>query len=263
MAYEVDLKDTFPARLEAKLRSAGIDVQVLNFSVSGFGTAEMLRTYEGFGRNFSPDIVVFGWNSSDLADNVRSDLYRLKDGQLVASSPTYLPSIDVQNFLMRSAIYRWIADNSHLYSLVRERAGLATKRLLTRIRQLRLPFSFTAATGDSREQTKRYSAAVATALLQASKREVEKDGRGFVLVDIPNRLSRTSFSSSFDPMAGDLRGLTVVRPLDAFRAAARPDRKLYYERGEGHLTPRGVDIVASLTADALVKSPKLANCPMR
>lgn len=265
MGYEVDLKDTFSARLEAKLRAAGIDVQVLNFSVSGFGTAEMLRTYEGFGRNFSPDIVMFGWNSSDLADNVRSDLYRLKGGQLVAGSPTYLPSIDIQNFLMRSAIYRWIADNSHLYSLVRERAGLATKRLLTRIRQLRLPFSFAAAADDrdSRERTKRYSTALATALLQESKREVEKDGRGFVLVDIPNRLSRTSFSSSFDPMARDLRGLKVVRPLDAFRAAARPDRKLYYERGEGHLTPRGVDIVASLTANALVQSPRFANCSMR
>ena len=116
MGYEVDLKDLFSARLEARLRSSGINVEVLNFSVSGFGTAEMLRTYEAFGRNFNPDLVIFQWHLSDPGDNVRSDLYRIVNGQLLPGSPTYLPSVEVQDVLMQSRVYRWVADHSQLYS---------------------------------------------------------------------------------------------------------------------------------------------------
>jgi hypothetical protein len=52
----------------------------------------------------------------------------------------------------------------------------------------------------------------------------------------------------------------VILLLDAFRAAAGPERKLYYEQGHGHLTPIGVDILARLTAERVSKSPKLASC---
>ncbi len=263
MGYEVDLKDTFSSRLETRLRASGLNVQVLNFSVSGFGTAEMLRTYEALGRNFAPDVVIFGWNLSDLSDNVRADLYRLKNGQLVTASSTYLPSIEIQDFLMRSSIYRRIADHSHLYSLLRERAGLTSKRLLAKMKQFRFWFSPAASArdrGSGDQQANQYPAALATALLQKSKQEVERDDRDFVLVDIPDRLSRTAFASSFDPLSRNLRGLKAVLPLDAFRAVAGLDHKLYYEHGEGHLTPEAVDIVARLAAGVISKSPKLAGC---
>ncbi len=263
MGYEVDLKNSFSSRLEARIRASGLNVQVLNFAVSGFGTAEMLRTYEAFGRNFAPDVVIFGWNSSDLADNVRADLYQLKNGRLVPGSPTYLPSTEVQNFLMESRVYLWIANHSHLYSLLRERIGLATKRLLARANRFRFRLSSTATASnpdERNEQTNQYSAALAAALLQKSRQEAERGGSDFVLVDIPDSVSRTSFKSSFDLVSRNLRDLKTILPLDAFRAAARPDRSLYYEHGEGHLTPKAVDILARLTAEAIWKSPKFAGC---
>jgi hypothetical protein len=265
MGYELDLKDTFAARLEAQLHASGINAQVLNFSVSGFGTAEDLRAYEGLGRKFAPDMVIFGWNSTDLADNVRSDLYRLQNGRLVVGNSTYLPSTEVQDFLTQSSVYRWVAEHSDLYNMVRERAGLITRRVLATASQYWLQFG-TAMARDRNVrtvQTDEYPPALATALLQKSMDEVEHDGGDFVVVDIPDRLSRTTFSSSLDSISRKLPALETVMPLDAFRAFASPDRELYYEHGEGHLTPQGVAIIVNLTANAISKSAKLIGCPTR
>jgi hypothetical protein len=219
-----------------------------------------MRTYEEFGRKFAPDMVIFGWNATDLADNVRSDLYRLKNGQLVVGNPAYLPSIEIQNFLMRSSAYRWIADDSDLYSLLRERGGLAARRLLAKVNQYWLSLGTTIARdqGVRGAEISQYPVALATALLQKSMMEVEQDNADFVVVDIPDRLSPTTFESSFGPISHNLPELKAVTPLDAFRAYAIPE--LYYEHGEGHLTPRAVAIVVGLTADAISKSPKLAGC---
>jgi len=264
MGYEVDLKDSFSARLEARLRSLGINVEVLNLSVSGFGTAEMLRTYEALGRKFNPDLVIFQWHSSDLDDNVRSDLYRLVNGQLVPASPTYLPSIEAQDMLMQSGVYRWVADHSQLYNLTRERVAGAAKSLLVAVNSFRIGPHAAERPSAGNETVDQYSVALSTALLRESKHEIEGEGRDFVLVDIPGRTSRTSFTSSFSLLPGDLRNeFNVVLPLDAFSAAAGPDRKIFYEHGQGHLTPNGVDIIARLTAETVSRSTKLASCASR
>ena len=59
---EVDMTQSFADRLEKRLIERGIPPEVLNFSVGGFGTAEMLQTYEQFGRNFDLDVVIFSWD---------------------------------------------------------------------------------------------------------------------------------------------------------------------------------------------------------
>ena len=117
------------------------------------------------------------------------------------------------------------------------------------------------ASQQSDEALDEYSVALSTALLRKSKQEIEQEGRDFVLVDILDRISRTNYVSSFDILPSNLRAeFNVILPLDAFNAAASPERKLYYEHGQGHLTPDGVDILARLTAERVSKSPKLASC---
>jgi hypothetical protein len=225
----------------------------------------MLRAYEAFGRNFNPDLVVFQWHLTDPGDNVRSDLYRIVNGQLVAGSPTYLPSVELQDVLMQSRVYRWVADHSQLYALVRERAAGAVKRLLIAVNSFRIePGATQGAADESDEALDQYAIELSTALLRKSKQEIEREGRDFVLVDILDRLSRTSYRSSFDVLPSNLRTeFNAILPLDAFQAAASPERKLYYEHGHGHLTPDGVDILARLTAERVSKSPKLASCASR
>jgi hypothetical protein len=54
------------------------------------------------------------------------------------------------------------------------------------------------AADESDEALDQYAIELSTALLRKSKQEIEREGRDFVLVDILDRLSRTSYRSSFD-----------------------------------------------------------------
>src|SRR5262245_10260645 len=46
LGYESSLKDSFAQRLEDRLHQDGYATEVLNFAVSGHGTAEMLLTFD-------------------------------------------------------------------------------------------------------------------------------------------------------------------------------------------------------------------------
>jgi hypothetical protein len=268
MGYEVELKDTFGAQLEQLLRSQGYRAEVLNFSVSGFGTAEMLRTYEAFARPFDPDSVIFSWHVTDMDDNVRSALYRLQEGELENANGSYLPGVTIQDFLMRSDLYRVVADNSQLYALLRERLDIFGKRLLQQLRQSQ-PAKVTAAKQNSQEDEddaahaaqSQANVALSSAIVAHAAQVVAADGKEFYLLEIPIRVTRVQFRSSVNILSPDVRArVTLVSPLTAFAAAARPELKLFYERGEGHLTPIGVQLLAREAAKALADSPRLATC---
>jgi hypothetical protein len=272
MGYELDLKDTFTTRLEQILRARGWRVEVLNFSVSGFGTAEMLRTYTGLARKFDPDVVMFSWDYSDLADNVRSGLYRLRDGTLEEGNPTYVPVEGAQDFLLQNRLYTFIADNSHLYTLIRDRLAVFTKQILLVFREDRKhPDTVVEAEADDngqldegdrqRAEQKQANAALSSAILARAAQQVAADGKDFYLIDIPIRLSRTQFRSTVGDLSDSVRShIKIIAPLAALSRAARPDLKLYYELGHGHFTPAGAQLLALEAADTLARSPRLAAC---
>jgi hypothetical protein len=268
MGYEVDLRDSFTTRLEEQLRDRGWSVEVLNFSVSGFGTAEMLRTYEAFARGFDPDFVLFSWHLTDTQDNVRSALYRLRNGKLENANRSYLPGVRTQDFLMEFAAYRLVADHSQLYALLRERTGQFTKGLVVHFRQQPVSANQAAAgSGEEDEEDVLHAAHVqadrdlSSAIVEHAAQVVAADGREFYLVEIPIRVSRVEFRSSVDVLsAAILSQVRIISPLAAFERAARPDFKVYYEHGEGHLTPAGVLLLANEAAKTLARSPRLTAC---
>lgn len=302
VGYELKLQDTFAARLEQRLRSAGINAEVLNFSVSGFGTAEELQTFEGFGRRFDPDVVMFQWHESDPDDNVRSGLFALKRGELVRISDQYQPGVQTQDLLMKSRLYRLVADHSHLYSLVRERiAGFLKAELVNLKHSVRQelarsavdrqphpaqppqnfknpsPVKAAAASGaagpaaaagtipdeDLQDIWARPDIQLSAALLARSRATVEADHRNFYVVAIPTPRSRVEIRSAADLLPPQTRSLLrIISPDAAFRRAARPDLKLYYERGHGHLTPIAVGLLVDQTMRAIGKDPHFAACPM-
>jgi hypothetical protein len=82
IGYQVDVDQTFSAVLERELQKAGHDVEVLNAGVSGFSNAEEALYLERELLKYDPDLVVLSFYSNDLTDNVRTGLFRLKDGNL-------------------------------------------------------------------------------------------------------------------------------------------------------------------------------------
>jgi hypothetical protein len=267
MGYELDLKDTFAVRLEQELHATGLAVELLNFSVSGFGTAEMLRSYERFGKRFGADLVIFEWHSTDPTDNIRSNLYRLseRDG-LVDTGNSYLPSIALQDLLMRSRLYTFVADNSHLYSVIREKTAAMAKRLLASFHRIQIISNAKAgpAIGESDGDATPYSFKLSVALLRAAQASARSAGAGFMVVEIPVSESRTEFASAISVLdANELVGIPVVSPVDSFRRLALTGRKIFYEKGQGHITPLAVDAMARMVAADIVQRNALSICDRR
>lgn len=89
-AFEVNLEDTFYARLE---KASGIEM--LNFGESGYGTTQSYATYEHFAKQFSGDCVVYFFYLNDFADNNRNLRGFLASGGQPGSPPwPYAPSFE-------------------------------------------------------------------------------------------------------------------------------------------------------------------------
>ena len=266
VGYELDLRDSLAYQLETRLAARGLHVEVLNFAVSGFGTAEMLRTYEGHARRFDLDTVIFQFHATDFDDNVRSGLYRVNDGILSRGRDSYLPGVRVQDALMRVPLYALIADNSHLYAAVRQRAALAAKNALVQIRRGAVVEEVAADAdaeggGEQASVDTDYSGRLTGSLLVAARDQAMSDGAGFLLVDIPSVVAENTFRSHLDRVpANDLAAVKAVSPLRRFAAAAGASEKLYFEKGARHLTPRGVQLLADEVAAVVDTDPQVARC---
>ena len=262
VGFELKYPDTYAYRLEQALRQRGYRVEVLNFAVSGFGTAEDNRTYEGFARKFQPDLVLYEWHVTDFDDNVRSGLYRLDNGELKTAAATFLPSIKLQNELMKSSAYRFVADNSQLYNYARETLASYAKRAL-KVASAKAAGDEQGATqfGAPMGATSPYAIALSSALLTQARTTVTKDGASFYVIEVPRPVSRTKFATSIDQLPADsIRSLNLIQPAPQLAAAARPDLKLYLEHGAQHLSPQGVGVLLNASVDRLAADPRLQKC---
>jgi hypothetical protein len=260
VGFESSLENSFAQRLEDRLRQDGYDAEVLNFAVSGHGTAEMLLTYDGYARKFDPDLVVVQWHRSDFNDNARSGLFQIKeDGKLHPLSPTYLPGTRLQAIFLSSAAYRWVAENSQLYNALRDKTARMVKRLLLAIRGRS---GSTDPEGESDAPSLLTpQVALSTAIIQELRRHVEAAGDRFMMVEIPRRLSRQTFESGILPLPAALtRDPAFVSSFIVFNAAAGPDTKLFTEKGNFHLTALGNRLLGDLVAKHVEVEPFAGRC---
>jgi hypothetical protein len=260
VGYEVDIQDSVAHQLELALQARGIATEVLNFSVSGFGTAEMLRTYEGRMRKFSPDLVLMQWHATDLDDNVRSGLYVLDGNGLRRGAAEYLPSVELQDRLMRWKLYRLISDHSQLYSYARERASAVVKTLLVSRRaapsEPEAPVTEIPGTGAS--------GLLSARLLRESMHVVEGDGAGFLVVDIPEPLNQGELVSVWTRLpVGEVGEVPVLHATDTLSPMLSKGIKLYFRKGHWHLTPVASKALAASIADRVALSLQQGRCSQR
>lgn len=257
MGYEAALPDTIAGRLEAGLAARGCRAEVLNFAVSGYGTAEMLRMLEGRGLDFNPDIVLFQWHHTDIDDNIRSGLYRAGPEGLSPTGKDYLPAVGARESLARNSVYRFISGHSHLFIIAREKGAIVIKKLLVKARtgldRFRTPVL------DQPPMTD--GALLSAALLAVAETQSRKSGADFYVVDIPSRHSRTEFSSSFRLLPESPRPANYISPLAAFEEAADRRVLIYREKGHNHLTPLGNGLVSETVIETLAEqNAGIADC---
>ncbi len=239
--YEVNVEETYLYQLEQILKERGYTVEVVNLGVSGFGNAEELIFLKEFGFRFNPDAVIVGHYTNDIVDNIRSNLYRLdENGQLVRAAKEYLPAIGLRNKLYSIWAYRMLAENSHLFAMMRERAASLIKRNMVKSQQ-----------EVHQPGQDFYGMRLTGQLFDQMKRECEARGITFLALDIPAEdLKGTKIFSEFVNLVEEK---DVVRTAPRLRAEGE-DAYLYRKQGHRHWTPRAHRIAAELLADRLTES---------
>lgn len=145
-ANQVALHESFPQLLEAGL---GKQVEVINASVSGWGTDDEVTYLTRYGFQFEPDLILVAMTlHNDLQDNLEEEFHSFSDGQL-REKPKQ--DISIGDFAVLQ-VKEFLASHSHLYQVL-----LHAKR-----------FSWTQQAGD------RLSSHVAALLMKESRPEVSQ-----------------------------------------------------------------------------------------
>ncbi len=94
-------EDVFTSVLETKLRTKGVNAEVLNFGVSGYNTEQEVETLREKGVPFDPDLVVLAFCANDTAPASRQILRELHREDAQQSAFWSMSPILVESALFR------------------------------------------------------------------------------------------------------------------------------------------------------------------
>lgn len=249
MSYEVSFENSFGNQLELLLNKNGQNCEVLNFAVSGFGTAESIIQFEKVAKEFDLDYAVLEWHHTDVADNIRSGLFRIENEQIVRHSSTYLPGVKTREKLMEYALYRWMIQNSHLYTAGREKLAVFAKSVLvdikTKLGATRLPEQPSDNTAREKADPSRQEFSLDSLLIDNFNEIVSETGVTPILLDVPARTFNGEIESSYEHLSGRLRSeIIICSPYSDLVKLNAENTKLYFEQGHKHFTPVGYRTLA-------------------
>ncbi len=281
-ARQMPVEDTYWHHLGEALATcpalAGQKVEVLNFGIGGYGTAQELLTYDLDARRFEPDLVLLGFfagndvreNSKALSERTTNWLtarpfFRLTDDGLELSPPEPLP-----------AWKRWIYDgvqHSRLLELVNEARrqwSVRTKRRDQERRLQQIEMGISAEVYQPADDPDLAEAWTLTERILAKLAgRVQADGARFMVVTIPSSVQTHPDVAYRDALTVKLgvddlllpeRRLTAfghedgypVFPLVAAMQAAAGDRHFHgfanTGYGQGHMNAAGHEAMAKLLA---------------
>ena len=261
--YEVEAEDCFNSVMERELRELGYEVEVLNAGVSGYGNAEACAYLERELLKYDPDLVLLSFFNNDLVDNVRSDLYGLEDGLLVARNEAYIPLGGLGDFLNTNPIFNFLSERSNAFALLKEQATYAVKRKTVEenVRNME--------TGPGRaDEQKLYQRRLAAAILDRVHDLCRAAGIPLVIQDIPLlRPERDGPGTLIDVFPYEEFGLEregfAFLPATSFLEPHVGQRALYHLRSHMHWTPlanrlSGQALAELIVAQGLLERPRAA-----
>jgi len=122
-ALQVPFDASFPSMLERELgKTTQRPVEVVNASVSGWGTDDELMYLQKYGASWEPDLILIAITlHNDLKDNLRERFHKMENGALTERQRTPLSAQEFRLLELKG----FLASRSHAY------------QLFTRYRQLR------------------------------------------------------------------------------------------------------------------------------
>jgi len=112
-ANQVKFEDGFVRVLEQRLKEgARRPVEVINASVSGWGTDDELTYFMREGVKYRPDLILVAMTlHNDVSDNLREDYHEFRNGRIEQRPVTLVPW---GSFAILQ-VKEWMASHSHLY----------------------------------------------------------------------------------------------------------------------------------------------------
>ena len=269
---EVPDDGTWAYFLESGLNEAGLDAEVLNFGVSGYGMDQAFLRWKLNGAEFSPDIVIFGFQAENGKRNL--NLYRPfyapaaysifskprfviePDRLRLVNSPTVPPDAlpdFVENFgAWENAEYEYFYDPDDF----EDRIWLKSRLISTLLELSSKLYSrsveakeFYSVDGESGRLTLR--------IVQEFAKDVEARGADFYVLHLPKKEELQAHSSGDRLIYSELMDAVredhvVIDPLDELLEEAKRSSvdALYMPRG--HFSISGNEVVGATIAKFLL-----------
>ncbi|MDH3658722.1 MAG: GDSL-type esterase/lipase family protein [Alphaproteobacteria bacterium] len=181
--YEVEQEAAFAEVIGRYLRQRGVNAEVLNTGVSGFGTAEQVAFFESEGVRYQPDIVVLGFFANDYEDSVKTGLFTVENDALVETSKTHAPATGILSVVNEVAVLRWLSENSYLYSVSMNALWVTAKTLMAYATDEAVKLEYAVPS----EEITDYKQTLIAKLVERLHASVEAAGAKLLVVDIPVR----------------------------------------------------------------------------
>jgi lysophospholipase L1-like esterase len=139
-ALQIDMKSTFWWQVQEKLRACpalrGREVEALNFSASGYGSAQEALLLESTAIRYQPDLVLLAFAGNDVRDNSKrltpenDRPFLLPDGDGLKLDASFTDGAQYRKYSSRpAAAYRSASDHLRLVQLVQKaRQGFGVLR---------------------------------------------------------------------------------------------------------------------------------------
>ena len=271
--FGVEENETFAKILERKLNeNSKINYEVMNFGESAYGTEQEYFVIKDDVLKYSPDLIILAFSPNDLKENVKFNLFDVKNNSLVRNPPKEISTaLKIRNY---------ISWHSHLYSLfyfsVIDNADL--RNFLVNAHLLNAPFKEPSTDFDSliyqnsNNADFKYSMNKTLLLLNGINKMAENKNTAFALFIIPakeqadkNEMLKYAESRKLDASklnitltqdslkdALNKENIAIMDPLPQFVKSGR--NNTFYYNIDSHWNKNGHEFAANAIYEKLINA---------
>lgn len=252
--------ETYSAQLERRLRTDCPEpVEVLNFGVGGYGLSQGVETFERYARPFSPDVVIYGFMTNDVADNIQAQLHVLVGDSAVPRPVAQRPQmIAAKRITEMIPGYSWLITHSALVNGARQMYFVLKRRRETGGVD---PAADAEAWWKQQQKPDTALWNLQRALLVRMRDRVTASGAKYLVAILSEQRSAGFYVAGHPEQAAvqhEMRRLCTELALrcvdvDEWLARSAPTARLdtLFIQGDGHYTPAGQSLAAGAIEPAV------------
>lgn len=265
---DVPFENSWGYYLENNLEENGIQAEVINFGVSAYGTDQAFLRWQKLGRKLSPDIVILGFDAENVNRNVNliRPIYK-PSTRLPFSKPRFvldgerlrvinIPVLSPENVVdVMQNIETWdFVEHEYFFDPKDYQDSIWLKSKLV---ALALSLGSDQGTKQHLYSLDEEPAQLTLEIIQEFRKDVEADGRRFLVVHLPRRSNMATI------LAGDtLEYAELLAEIAKTNTVVYPEYRLLEEAKssslealfKGHYSARGNRVIADAIAEFLISS---------